>query len=1150
MAAVDLEEIRKKYKFNQITVATWRNLSGSILPARGGPQSLVISAEAAGKPFIPSYKVRYPLPQPTDDEDSEGGEDSESEREDAPLEVLAGEENPGHPDDVDELLHEGHPDDVIKVIDESVDTAQGPVVADRDTFAAVTSVPLIDGIEPSETEIKPAIAIDYGGCVDAADEEDEAGYDQSSSQEEDDNAIAVPEHESIPPPPAPSPPPVEAFDANDGRGFASGIPGSFPISTEALPEVDAAALTEKPEAVEDISDVPPSPAGDRSVHFAPGTPEPKPTVRKKKSAKGPKQKSKKRASVVVENPPDDIVAIVDEATGEGPQPVSGSSHDAAVDEVILIPDHEGTTAEPVTIPNGKDIEDKPECGPVTVDNDPVAEPHIAPVEATSSGGAADLPLDDLAPGDGSEHVDVVPAVDVPPPAIVDPIETSKPKKKSSKTSSKGKEKSEKKFSRSKVKDMIQSIEVRGVDVVPPAPVPDLDDTPKDILPAPQPPVVEPDNVETSGLIEEANQDFGKAETSPAVPVDIATTDDAHSPLDDASVPNIDTDVTRPLNDATGSDPGATHNDRDAAVEETSSQEVGFVQEPDIKNDESDDEHAIDGVVEVTEPEPGAVCDPPVTSMEIDEWQRSGDELSDLHEDELFASYDEPDDIVSFIADDDQQVLDTKSEAEGEIGSHREEDVGTATSETGDDPQMLGDPMTETMDANPASNDEELTLVDEAAAGVGTSNVAEHSAVSQPECKEPIDDEPSMDAFVAEMTEPEGIAVDAPAAESFAGDDQPNETNLEVQGDNDLVDRIVAEEIHDEVTVEIPQCDPDLPVDETADASADVEAVNPPPVDEATEAIQQEVVLEEASVAVIDVANKMQPEGETALLEGAPIERNIVESFDEPDNDPMPGAATESPLTSPVAPPSPTLSKGGSYKHRTDHWQRKHDSKRVSTDAKPEKASPSKRNSGNSREEPRSADRPHRSRRQSQPTEDETERRRQKEARKAEESARIREEERKMAEEDEARRIRHEARRARRKAAAEEEAEAMRQKAETIAYREAEARRRRHKERERSGETARPRRTRRESVTKAPLFFRTGSDQPSERRRGNDSARGSRNDDRPVSKPSSSPAPLLSRAEEPLVGPSGQSASVPADAGPPSSSGSPVAGRVSDLAEDR
>ena len=549
------------------------------------------------------------------------------------------------------------------------------------------------------------------------------------------------------------------------------------------------------------------------------------------------------------------------------------------------------------------------------------------------------------------------------------------------------------------------------------------------------------------------------------------------------------------------------------------------------------------MIEPTEPAPEAIFDPPVTSMEGDGGQWSENEIPEIDEDEPFAEYDEPADIASSTLDEDQQVSDITSEKEDEM-RHADE----IRSEAGEEPHLPGYPVTEIMDANPASIDDEVTLVDEAAAGIGISNIAEHSAVSEPDSKEPINDEPNTDPFDDEMTLAEDIAVVAPATESCAGDEQPNEAGLEVQGDNDLVDDFVAEAILDEATVEIPLCDPDLPVEETADASADLEAVNPSPVGGATEAGQPEPVPEEAMEAVINVADKVQPEGEPASLEGPSIERNVLESSGEPRDDSMPGAAIESPLTSPVAPPSPTLSKGGSYKHRADHWQRKHDTKRVSTEAKPEKASPSKRSSGNSREEPRSADRPHRSRRHSLPTEDETERRRRREARKAEESARIREEERKMAEEDEARRLRHEARRARRKAAAEDEAEVMRQKAEAIAYREAEARRRRHEERERGSETARPRRARRESVTKAPLFFRIASDLPSERRPGKDSARGSRNDDRPMSKRSSSPAPPLSRPEEPLVSPSEQSASVPADAGPPSSSGSKSLHRHRETAE--
>ncbi|KAK0941247.1 hypothetical protein LTR29_007239 [Friedmanniomyces endolithicus] len=1135
MAAVDLEEIRKRYNFKQISVATWRNPGGSILPARGGPQPLVISAEAAGKPFIPSYKVRYPLPQPTDDEDSESGEDDESEPEDSPLGALAVETDPEALEGADHPLGGGNPDEIVEIIDEASGGEQDPKVDREDNVAAVTLLPLTDVIHSPETELEPALAVDDGGHVDAADEEDEADYSQPSSPEEDDKAIAIPELENAPPPSAPSPPPVEAFDvdadAADGREVASDIPGSFPISTEALPEVDTAALTGKPEAVEDVSDYPPSPAGNRSVHFAPGTPEPKPTARKKKSARGPKQKSKKKASAPIDNSPDDVVAIVDEATGEGPIPVSDGSHVDVVDEVMLVPDHEGTPAEPVIIPGREDTEDRPESLPVTVDKVAVAEPHVALVEATSSGGAADLPLEDSTPRDGSEHIDVVPEADVPPLAIVDPMETSKPKKKNSKASSRGKDKSEKKSSRSKLKDMIQSFEGRGADVLPPPPLPDSGDLPKDILPPPQPPVVELENVETAELVQEADQDSGKVESSPAALVDIATTDDAHSSFEAASILTLDTGATSPLSDAVGSDPGATHNETNATVEQTSLHEVGSLHEPYIEEGVLDLDHAHDGI-EVAEPEPETVVEAPSTSMVFDDWQRSGDESSESHEDEPFTGYDERAEIPSFMPDEDDQVPDIASEGEGDIEILQEDEIRTVASEDGEEPQMPSFPVTETMDAKTVSNDDEMTLVDGTTASVVLCNIAEDSAVSGPDGKELISDELEMDPFVDAMTAPEDAAVDAPAAESLAGVDQSDETNLVVQGDDDMVHGIVAEKTQDEGTLDMPPCEPDLLVDEIVDAPADAEAANLPSGDEVTEAGEPEPAPEEAKEAVIDAADKVQPEGGSASLEEAPIDGNAVEKVDEPRDDPIPGTAIESPLISPIAPPSPTLSKGGSYKHRADHWQRKHDSKRMSSDAKPEKASPSKRNSGHSKEEPRSADRPHRSRRHSLPAEDEAERRRRREARKAEESARIREEERKMAEEDEARRLRHEARRARRKAAAEEEAEAMRQKAEAIAYQEAEARRRRHEERERGSETARPRRARRESVTKAPLFFRTASDLPSERRRGDDRTRGSRNDDRPVSKRSSSPAPL--RAEKSLGGSSEPSASASAEAGPASS----------------
>ena len=82
MSASQLEELKKKYKFKEISVATWRNPSQSTLAARGGPKSPTFSADAVAKPFVPTYKVSYAkpkVPEPTDDEESEDDEKSEPE---------------------------------------------------------------------------------------------------------------------------------------------------------------------------------------------------------------------------------------------------------------------------------------------------------------------------------------------------------------------------------------------------------------------------------------------------------------------------------------------------------------------------------------------------------------------------------------------------------------------------------------------------------------------------------------------------------------------------------------------------------------------------------------------------------------------------------------------------------------------------------------------------------------------------------------------------------------------------------------------------------------------------------------------------------------------------------------------------------------
>jgi hypothetical protein len=78
MSAANLDAVKKKYKFKEIAVATWRDPSLSVLSARGGPTTPTISADALGRPYIPTYKVKYNRPpEPTDDEDSGNEDDKE-----------------------------------------------------------------------------------------------------------------------------------------------------------------------------------------------------------------------------------------------------------------------------------------------------------------------------------------------------------------------------------------------------------------------------------------------------------------------------------------------------------------------------------------------------------------------------------------------------------------------------------------------------------------------------------------------------------------------------------------------------------------------------------------------------------------------------------------------------------------------------------------------------------------------------------------------------------------------------------------------------------------------------------------------------------------------------------------------------------------
>lgn len=66
-----LDEVCKKYGYKGVNVATWRDPSLSVLSGGRGPRSgFKVAPSEVSKPFIPTYKVKYPLPEPTDDEGS------------------------------------------------------------------------------------------------------------------------------------------------------------------------------------------------------------------------------------------------------------------------------------------------------------------------------------------------------------------------------------------------------------------------------------------------------------------------------------------------------------------------------------------------------------------------------------------------------------------------------------------------------------------------------------------------------------------------------------------------------------------------------------------------------------------------------------------------------------------------------------------------------------------------------------------------------------------------------------------------------------------------------------------------------------------------------------------------------------------------
>ncbi|KAK5705787.1 hypothetical protein LTR17_021376 [Elasticomyces elasticus] len=1119
MAAVNLEEIKKKYNFKQISVATWRNPNGSILPARGGPKSPLVSAEAAGTPFIPSYKVSYRLPEPTDDEASEDEEDAKSEKEgpvDSPLEAIPDNDQAADHHDTPDSHDAEDPNEIVEIVDESVDAIKDVDMGGESSADAQESAQPPETIPqpPEPVEVLPP-EIDTTASItgDMVQDPHDLGH------EEMEHTLDMPGSFDMLPPAAPTPPPMAPLgDVGD-----SSIDVPLNLSLD-MPD-----------------DLPESTNADKTVHFAPGTPGPKPTSRKKKSSKG--TKSKKRISVPIDSLPDDIVAIVDEAISSVPLPVLEGGADLV-------------DFEPSTEP-GEPVQDIGDNSALDGGAVVAADQAATIIDVTPEAPIEEVSVIDLQPNNGGDVIEVLPIEHTEPSKA----EVSKPKKKSSKSSGKEKDKSKKK---SKVKDMIQSFEGLGTDIVPPPALPDLVID----VPPPPPPAVEAETVQES-VEDSEGQEYLTSPADPAAPEQEAPPIVAT----ESSLPDVEIDVTSdvPVLEHEPVDGDEQHATPEAAITSDIDPSARPIVEPapeEVGTHEGDaEEGSIEAVVQGIDVEivPDEL-DPLESSEKVTDDLDADSEGSMTHDDELVASNDEPadDELQDSVPAHDPDAVETADTPPPAPNS-----VEFTTTDESTPAQELDPSPAETVSIEDKDTADKTAVVSEEPS-TDLDIVAEESTMADSAPEEPAIEETSADKVeepaVVDVSIDDGPAADAD--ESHVEDDAAKHPEIEtIAIEEVVVEEAVAEEVVvEDVVVEAPEDDSTQPMEAASEPVLDETAIESSPVVEEPTKAPAESPSEDTGTAEQENADLPS---ETAGAEALPedIEASKPEPATEESVEPpadakdetqtieIPSAAESmpakqpaepttiadpptvqegTPLSSPPAPPSPTLSKGGSHKHKADRWERKHELKRTSTDIKPDKPSSSKRSSRHSKEEPRTADRPHRSRRHTMPAEDEAERTKRREARKAEELARIMEEERKKADEEELRQIRHEASRAARKAAAEEAAKIAREEAEAVAREEAERRRKRREARDRKEEAARPPpRPRRESVTKAPLFIRTSGDQPRERRREETSHRSSRHGDRPSSRRGASPTSKSSKD----AGQSNDASSTPTEPASASSTGS-------------
>ena len=792
-------------------------------------------------------------------------------------------------------------------------------------------------------------------------------------------------------------------------------PSELPPQSESAMEPEVADDTPSDEHVDE-----------RRVSFAPGTPEPKPTARRKKAVKGAKGK-KKRIAVPLDEVPADILAMLESSFDGIPPPPPPPASEVPGDSNDLPPadfteDKSTEWEQDGLLPEGDANLDPLQLDEPKGGLDPSNEGIVDVPTLTESSGDDDLPpLDSLPPNDVDEKsiladktqreelsqdpVDTGDGTVVPDPPQQDtiftfsmPAEGVEPEKPSKKKGSKSsKDKSKKKSSKSRPKDSSPPPAGLGIDVGP-APVPEIDDLPQDI-----PPVLE----EIPASSHEGEPDAESA--APPPPASSETEVQGEDPKDARSE-----DQEPILSDPLASD--APSQDANGNGEESQVQPDPPAQEIDTVEDNSEvQEQPGDANPDLETPNPSGkdpegqdqsatdvVLSPTDSGVEFEDVEKSlpseGEETSSpVLENSEVEQIDLPKGDKETTLSNDEQTSTPDLELSNE--SARTEEVGEF--------------------------EEVVSPIDE------TSSHVEPDGGSQPPA--PSDDLPS--------TEVEAIAVVEGSEEPLSNDGAENQPQIENTEEAVVQDASTVSGVDE--SIEIESGSPDIASPGEGESKPPDEPEPEPVLEVKSEDVEHEApqpdhLVEEAELDLPKAIDEAIIDEVAISDDPVPEEQAIV--------DDGPG---------PEAPPSPNLSKtssSGSRKNKAAHWERKHEDnvlKEVFEDSSKVLARPK-----GGKDEVRIKGRAHKSRRLSSTEEDEA-RRRRRALRRAEEAARLVEEERRKLEEDEQRRIRRDEKRAARKAEAEVEEKIRRLREEADKIRASrgddEARRKRHRDRDRERE---------------------------------------------------------------------------------------------------